>query len=95
MSGFEAGEVVVCINVGRDPRATMKFTGGFLRLGKCYRVTWVGVTSAGVVGLMLQGGPTNGAWAADRFRKLPRADADFTAQIRACRPHSAKPPVLA
>lgn len=91
---FKVGDVVVCVDDGRDMRGNLRAPvqrSKSLRRGHIYRIAWVGMTRARVFGVKLLDDPAAafGAWAADRFRKLPKADEQFTADMRACRPHRA------
>lgn len=86
---FQPGDLVVCITVGPIDRPARMVSAGMhkLRLGHIYRVARVGfcpVTRE--VGLRLVGHPhssINSHVRAIRFRKLPPADEQFTADLKA------------
>lgn len=97
--GHRVGDVVVCVDAqqirGRPPTLLVK--------GQFYRIDDVAesadqigcqVVSVEGVDVVYHNGKTY--WLrADRFRKLPSADDDFIAQVRAYRPHDANTPVFA
>jgi|GEM_PF-2910936 len=95
MSGFEIGEVVVCVDNGPGINPASVYIDGLptpLVLGRFYKITGFVVAPDKSLGVLIDnmppertiGGPVG--WQATRFRKLPRADAEFTAQMRACKP---------
>lgn len=100
MSGgdFQVGDVVCCIDDSEDDRHTLQPPfPEFIKRGRLYRAVALTMTSPGVQGVRLQGDPNNvpfphGSWARDRFRKLPKADEQFTQSIRACKPHHNRVP---
>lgn len=84
---FQVGDVVVCINAkpdSFDPKA------GLLKERAHYRVAVVGpvkgVFCLGFRALPADKPNTAWAWNANRFRKLPRADEQFTEMLRALKP---------
>lgn len=85
---FQVGDVVVCVNA-KPARNPIVPIAQLLREGAMYRIAGLPVGNNGEVGLCLDGVaipvPMVG-FAYDRFRKLPRAEEDFTLRIRACRP---------
>jgi hypothetical protein len=88
---FEVGEVVVCVDASiRDHVDACHISAAqMLEQGKFYRVD--ALEFGGLKGI---GGMRHpfGLWAADRFRKLPKASSDFTAMIRKCKPQRVKEP---
>ncbi len=89
MSGFREGDVVVCVD---DSPCTVE---GGEQVIPC---PWQKGDVGRVVSIYLHGielTPNKASFqyvAARRFRKLPKADDSFVAQIRACCPHDADIP---
>jgi hypothetical protein len=87
MSNFNPGDVVVCINDGLDSRSTyQRIDRGWLKAGRHYRVSRAKVVRS-VPAVQLAGDPNSlayphGYWASDRFRKIDKADEEFTALIK-------------
>ncbi len=91
---FQVGDVVVCVDVSHVPHPKVVWINrGICVLGRLYRVRNVCIGPiSGEVFLKFDGynhGPLG--CLASRFRKLPKADAQFTREIRACRPAPAAP----
>lgn len=87
---FKPGDVVVCVDdsSARHTGGPVPFRrGDLLRVAKAKLHPVSYVFSLGFVGLEWPGKPgLHAAYHADRFRKLPKADEEFTASIRACKP---------
>lgn len=83
---YDVGDVVVCVDADGAPELV---AGGY------YRVTDIKVAEewyedAGELGTSLEGvSPTDGYmdFKASRFRKLPKADDEFTEYMRSMKPH--------
>lgn len=88
MSGsFKVGDVVVCV---REHSSDEWFHGPRqIFQGKVYRVSragnWRGIAVVALCGI--EANTCANAFAAERFRHLPRADDQFTTQMRALKPH--------
>jgi len=94
MSGpFNVGDVVVCV----DPKLSLhpgEVVEVRVSLGSIHRVSAIMCSANGLRGILLDGERPHtcwccegeGCWRPERFRHLPKADDDFTAEIRACRP---------
>lgn len=81
---FKPGDVAVCISdewISYTHGAPPHFTAP--RKGSLYRVSDVG-SEAVCDWLRLHG--LDHRWSTTNFRKLPKADEEFTASIRACKP---------
>ena len=89
MSGFQRGDLALCINSKPDrvdPKAAL------LHEGRVYRVATVGTTDTGVSAIGFRELPSDRAgqawgWSANRFRKIRPASKAFTADMRALKPH--------
>jgi len=81
---FQVGDVVVCVLSGPTiEQGEIHRIEGF-RVGS--ELSMLGVSE---LGLFLKGKRSRtvkGSYDARRFQKLPRADEEFTRQIRACKP---------
>jgi hypothetical protein len=89
---FQVGDVVVCV-CDRSPTCIGRSLSEQLRQGVLYRITATLLAADGLSVLVNGEAPHTCAchigeagWHPDRFRKLPRADEEFTRQIRACKP---------
>jgi len=87
---FKVGDIVVCVGG----------SGRHVPIGSMDRVTeieWFEAENsedgtAGVgINLQTYPAPNEGCWAAEFFRKLPKADEDFALRVRACRPKTTVP----
>lgn len=95
MSGFQVGDVVVRLATDHIPLGTV-YSGKRLTVaGKFYRVASVNpfghdqtITLVGISNSRNAVG-----FSSSNFRKIDRADEQFTAQIRACKPHRVGEPV--
>lgn len=97
MSGpFQVGDVVVCVKRSgqRTNSIIRRVKGSRLRAGKFYTIRRSFV-HAGIPAVLLNEiEPVKGfvGFPADRFRHLPRATEEFTAQMRALRPIKVEEP---
>jgi len=84
---FQVGDVVVCVDADTPARPGY-FSPDQIRNGDLYRLSDTFIDEWGdcikVAGIVAH--TVNGGFLAARFRKLPRADEEFTRQIRACKP---------
>lgn len=95
MIDIQAGDIVVCVDNGRN---RFGYTPSVLRLGAVYRVTRVMVSppslvDAGAVGLSLAGianPPRKLGYNASRFRKVTKADEGFSTWMHSLRPVKAR-----
>ena len=83
---FNVGDVVVCF---REPSGWIA-SDWEPKVGSFYSIAGIDVDTTGVAIIDLREDPScfsdDGAWEAAAFRKLPRADEQFTEQMRACKP---------
>lgn len=97
MSGFQVGDVVVCVDASTD-----RYTGiALLVKGRTYRIRDTHVSPTGETGFCLAGvvhpvpystGAERG-WYPHRFRKIEQADEQFIVALRACKPERIGEPV--
>jgi len=92
---IEAGDLVVVVRTPRPlPGLLAPFDPAWrLKLGSIHRVERV-LRVADGIGLHISSADHRpfGGWAIELFKKLPKADDTFTAQMRAVRPHKAGVP---
>jgi hypothetical protein len=102
MANWKVGDLVVCVSEPED-----KYGGGYagpsrdrLRLRAVYKITGIVTGYDGetrrALGFQLAGmnpAPYRG-YHSECFRPVTKADEQFTARIRACRPAHRKTPVL-
>ncbi len=99
---FGPGDLVVCVDDGPGRAGPALGVPSFLRKGLIYRVSKMnapGVPLDGmrpaswhVVLLDTASAFPNLGYRAERFRKIDKADEQFTAQIRACKPVKQREP---
>jgi hypothetical protein len=83
---FEVGDLVVCVDdkPTKGPIAAIVPIHSLIRVGRVYRINYVGLTSLGKVTLGLEGvilpHPMKG-FAPYRFRKISPADDEFSLSL--------------
>lgn len=92
---FGPGDLVVCVDVGEIIFAGFIHEGGDrLVFGRAYRCVWLrdieGFPACGLAEVRSK--DRTGGFLALRFRKIDKADEQFTAQIRACKPVKQREP---
>jgi hypothetical protein len=93
MSGFQVGDVVVCVDASPCRNRVLSPTVT-LRRGKLFRVTGMTPAQGNSFYVLLNDEPPHliegyvfrGGWDDRRFCKIDRADEHFTETIRACKP---------
>lgn len=90
---FQVGDVVVCIS--DDYERASGPESWWPKRGQIYRVAGLDHCLNGLFLEFAEDpdfGDTELGWAATDFRKLPKADEQFTEQMRAIRPHTKRVP---